>query len=143
MALITYNDKVALNTNSGIADINKVNASDMNEIKSVVNSIVPNVITQAAAKGTITIGNIGVEWGTVSVAPTSGSSPNYYGSTAVVFENTYAYAPAMVACLGAGYQSVTNVAAIGLSTTGGSVWMTASATTARTCRYLVVGILAS
>lgn len=37
MAQITYADKTALNVNSSIADINKVNASDMNEIKSVVN----------------------------------------------------------------------------------------------------------
>jgi len=37
MAQITYSNKVALNENSSIADINKVNASDMNEIKSVVN----------------------------------------------------------------------------------------------------------
>lgn len=40
MAQITYTDKVALNENAGVADINKVNASDMNEIKSVVNGIV-------------------------------------------------------------------------------------------------------
>lgn len=37
MSKITYDDKVALNVNSNIADINKVNASDMNEIKQVVN----------------------------------------------------------------------------------------------------------
>ena len=34
---ITYSDKVDLNTTS-VADINKVNASDMNSIKSVVNN---------------------------------------------------------------------------------------------------------
>lgn len=38
MQTITYTNKSALNTNSGIADINKVNASDMNSIKSVVNA---------------------------------------------------------------------------------------------------------
>lgn len=37
MAKITYENKVALNVNSDIADINKVNASDLNEIKNVVN----------------------------------------------------------------------------------------------------------
>lgn len=37
MAQITYTDKTALNVNGDIADTNKVNASDMNEIKSVVN----------------------------------------------------------------------------------------------------------
>lgn len=37
MALITYDDKVAINENSQVADINKVTASDMNEIKNIVN----------------------------------------------------------------------------------------------------------
>lgn len=37
MATISYQNKVAINTNSGVADINKVKAEDMNEIKSVVN----------------------------------------------------------------------------------------------------------
>lgn len=37
MAKITYTDKVAVNQNASIPDINKVNASDMNEIKRVVN----------------------------------------------------------------------------------------------------------
>lgn len=41
MAQITYTDKVALNINSDIPDINKVNANDMNEIKSTVNTNAP------------------------------------------------------------------------------------------------------
>lgn len=35
---ITYDNKVALNTNPDIADVNKVTDDDMNEIKSVVNN---------------------------------------------------------------------------------------------------------
>ena len=38
MAKITYENKVALNVNSDIADVNKCNASDLNEIKNVVNT---------------------------------------------------------------------------------------------------------
>lgn len=38
MAKITYEDKVALNVNSDIADVNKCNATDLNEIKNVVNT---------------------------------------------------------------------------------------------------------
>ena len=37
MSKITYADKVALNINPDISDTNKCNASDMNEIKQVVN----------------------------------------------------------------------------------------------------------
>lgn len=37
--MITYEDKVALNENADIADINKVTAGDMNQIKQVVNSL--------------------------------------------------------------------------------------------------------
>lgn len=38
MSKITYTDKVALNVNSDIADVNKCNATDLNEIKDVVNT---------------------------------------------------------------------------------------------------------
>lgn len=38
MAMINYADKVALNSNNDIADINKVNATDMNEIKNAINN---------------------------------------------------------------------------------------------------------
>lgn len=37
MALITYDDKVAINENSQIAEKNKVSASDMNQLKDVIN----------------------------------------------------------------------------------------------------------
>lgn len=37
--MITYEDKVALNENADIPDINKVTAGNMNEIKQVVNSL--------------------------------------------------------------------------------------------------------
>lgn len=41
MAKITYTDKVALNVNADVPDINKVKADDMNEIKEVVNKNTP------------------------------------------------------------------------------------------------------
>ena len=145
MALITYQNKVTMNENPSISAINKVQASDMNEIKDVVNGnwdeIAKTLGTIADISGSFTIGNIGVEWGVVSVAPTSGTSPNYYGSTTVNFVNNYAYAPLMLANSGAGYQAIQNVATISVGNTSGSVWMTASSTTARNCRYLVIGII--
>lgn len=45
MAKITYEDKVALNENSQIAEINKVTAGNMNEIKQVVNEQSTNIGT--------------------------------------------------------------------------------------------------
>ena len=41
MSLITYEDKVALNENTQIADINKVTADDMNQIKNAINNLFP------------------------------------------------------------------------------------------------------
>ena len=40
---ITYDNKVALNVNPDIADVNKVTDNDMNEIKSVVNNNANNI----------------------------------------------------------------------------------------------------
>jgi len=41
MAQITYDDKVALNENSSVAEINKVTDDNMNEIKNAVNTNTP------------------------------------------------------------------------------------------------------
>lgn len=38
MPKITYADKSALNQNAGVADINKCNATDLNQIKNVINN---------------------------------------------------------------------------------------------------------
>lgn len=43
MSKITYTDKVTLNENPNVADVNKVKASDLNEIKNVVNANDNNV----------------------------------------------------------------------------------------------------
>lgn len=54
MSKITYTDKVALNQNSNVQDIYKVNPADMNEIKNVVNANSPEekLVTMT---GTITL----------------------------------------------------------------------------------------
>ena len=41
MAQITYNNKVALNTNPNVAEVNKLTDSNMNEIKNTVNTNTP------------------------------------------------------------------------------------------------------
>lgn len=40
MNLITYADKVTLNENPNVAEINKVTANNMNEIKNVINNLI-------------------------------------------------------------------------------------------------------
>lgn len=40
MNIITFDDKVALNEHSDIPDINKITASDMNEIKNAINNLI-------------------------------------------------------------------------------------------------------
>ena len=57
---ITYTDKVALNENQSVADINKVTDDDMNEIKSVVNN------------------NANEEWIGMEIADSSLSNYTYY-----------------------------------------------------------------
>lgn len=55
---ITYIDKTALQENSTIADVNKITASDMNEIKTVFNAMVdafgglPKVINDLTSTST-------------------------------------------------------------------------------------------
>ena len=57
VSTITYTDKVTLNENASVADINKCKASDMNEIKSVVNNNATelnNLKTMEYIRGTLT-----------------------------------------------------------------------------------------
>ena len=60
MAKITYENKVALNVNSDIADVNKCNATDLNEIKNVVNENDDNTTTNTnnIANNTANIGTL-------------------------------------------------------------------------------------
>jgi hypothetical protein len=51
--MITYEDKVALNENAEIADINKVTAGDMNQIKQVVNGQKQEIDTNSLNIGTL------------------------------------------------------------------------------------------
>ena len=53
MAKITYDNKVALNVNSDIADVNKCNATDLNEIKNVVNTNDDNTTNKSNAIGNL------------------------------------------------------------------------------------------
>ena len=53
MAKITYEDKVALNVNPDIADVNKCNATDLNEIKEVVNTNDDNTTNNSNAIGNL------------------------------------------------------------------------------------------
>lgn len=52
MSKITYTDKVTLNENPNVADVNKVKADDLNEIKNVVNANDDNVGDLADLKTT-------------------------------------------------------------------------------------------
>lgn len=71
---ITYSDKTALNSNSGVADANKVNATDMNEIKAVVNNNATE-LTNANTK----IGNVGTTTNiTLSTVGSTISASNWY-----------------------------------------------------------------
>ena len=53
MSKITYTNKVDLYEDTSIADINKVKASDMNEIKTVVNNNDNNTTANTNAIGTL------------------------------------------------------------------------------------------
>lgn len=142
--------------------INKVIDEDINEIKQVVNENDDNVgsldnlnttnktnlvnatneitplLNTISNTGTIKIGYVGIEWGTVSITPSDG-----YGAETVNLVNEYKNNPVAIACANVGTSAITNVGVFGVSTTSISVFLVASGTTTRSCRYLVIGELAS
>ena len=68
MAQITYTNKVALNENPEIANINKVTDDDMNEIKQVVNDNYNNTIQITNTEPTDSDNKIWIDTGEVGSA---------------------------------------------------------------------------
>lgn len=82
MAKITYDNKVALNPQPSIANINKVSDADMNEIKSVVND-------NAVEIGSNTNGNwIKYENGTMICYATKSATMGAWSSSGSLYQAT-------------------------------------------------------
>ena len=111
MAKITYNDKVSINENADIPAINKCQASDMNEIKQVVNEnddkigeLQPNIITAELVKQ-------------ISVTPQSGTINL---TDAVIVGNKLSFANGKV-IIGAGVSKVKISGNMRVSSSGSSL----------------------
>ena len=98
MALITYADKVFLNENQSIADINKVKDIDMNEIKNVVNEnaqSVGDISSLLYGPDLVSAINDRVLLETVSCTRMGGTKPTgawanmYYDATKEIQAGTY------------------------------------------------------
>ena len=96
MSKITYANKVAINENAEIADINKVTDNDMNEIKAVVNNNDDELITIntkltniaeliKSSQGSIEIGDTHIIYGAVIMTFKPGEN-----SQTIQFEKSFA-----------------------------------------------------
>lgn len=88
MAQITYTNKVALNENPEIADINKVTDDDMNEIKQVVNDNYNNTIQITNTEPTDSDNKIWIDTGEVGSA-VSEITNEYSTSTGLGYSANY------------------------------------------------------
>lgn len=98
--------------------------------------LLDEIVSKGTVTGAVTIGDIGIEWGTVSITPENG-----YGSTNVNLTNNYTTSPFAIAVAGVGTSQITNVGTFNVTTSRISVFMTGTTTQARTCRYLVIGFI--
>lgn len=119
MSKITYADKVTLNENPNVADVNKIKADNLNEIKNVVNanndnvgdlanlkttdkSSVVNAINEIAGQNNITTGSNSVKTGrkvdgkdeyiqkiNVGPGPNNGSTSYNYKTDDKIITNYY------------------------------------------------------
>ena len=88
MAQITYTNKVALNENPEIADINKVTDDDMNEIKQVVNDNYNNTIQITDTEPSDSDNKIWIDTGEVGSA-VSEITNEYSTSTGLGYSANY------------------------------------------------------
>lgn len=83
MAKITYENKVALNQNSSIPDINKVNDTDMNMIKNVVNNNETKVLLAVSSSAPATCDTGDIYFNTTDNLIYTATATNTWGSTGV------------------------------------------------------------
>ena len=88
MAQITYANKVALNENPEVADINKVKDSDMNEIKQVVNDNYNNTIQITNTQPTDSDNKIWIDTGEIG-SQASEITNEYSTSTGLGYSANY------------------------------------------------------
>lgn len=131
--------KQVVNENDdNVGSLDNLNTTDKTNLVNATNEITP-LLNTISNSGTIKIGYVGIEWGTVAINPDG----NGYASKAVNLVNEYKNNPVAIACANVGTSAITNVGVFGVSTTSISVFLVGSGTTARSCRYLVIGELAS
>ena len=130
--------KQVVNENDdNVGSLDNLNTTDKTNLVNATNEITP-LLNTISNSGTIKIGYVGIEWGTVTITPNNG-----YGAESVNLVNEYKNNPVAIACANVGTSAITNVGVFGVSTTSISVFLVGSGTTARSCRYLVIGELAS
>lgn len=83
MAKITYENKVALNQNSSIPDINKVNDTDMNMIKNVVNNNETKVLLAVSSSAPATCDTGDIYFNTTDNLIYTATATNTWGATGV------------------------------------------------------------
>ena len=89
MAKITYENKVALNQNSSIPDINKVNDTDMNMIKNVVNNNETKVLLAVSSSAPATCDTGDIYFNTTDNLIYTATATDTWSSTGVApTENT-------------------------------------------------------
>lgn len=89
MAKITYENKVALNQNSSIPNINKVNDTDMNMIKNVVNNNETKVLLAVSSSAPATCDTGDIYFNTTDNLIYTATATNTWGATGVApTENT-------------------------------------------------------
>lgn len=83
MSKITYENKVALNQNPSIPDINKVNDTDMNMIKNVVNNNETKVLLAVSSSAPATCDTGDIYFNTTDNLIYTATATNTWGSTGV------------------------------------------------------------
>ena len=155
MGKITYADKTAINENTGVAATNKVQAADMNEIKSVVNGLIKNTQTSDTestyscdyfnnyiVKGVnyITIGKICIAWGNF----TKGLVANGKVSQTIALPKTFAntnYSVSITTNNDYSYNTEVSYLSENKTTSSFSVgiWNNSNSTPTASVQYIVIG----
>lgn len=117
-----------------------LDATILNEICEQVNKNTDDidVLTPLFDSHSITIGEVLIQFGSLTITPSLGSNP-YYQSAKVTFPEAFKTTPFVITSGGNGYSDVKNTASYNTTETGFTAFLSSTGQTGRLVKWLAIG----
>lgn len=117
-----------------------LDATMLNEICEQINQNSDDIetLTPLFDSSSITIGEVLIQFGSLTITPSLGSNP-YYQSVKVTFPESFKTTPFVITAGGNGYSDVKNTASYNATETGFTAFMSSTGQTGRLVKWFAIG----